>query len=155
MCRELHEFALSKGLKAELKNPYTIRYLYKKLYSFELHNHPFRVQVIYRLDNKRVLIESLDRFLQVAREQPDRDALIAYIQGGICVCTACNGARAFDKRCGVWVDIDGVRRLASMPCNAGIGKYRRGKDTRYTEEDVRMLKRLLEVRLEQVDRYVP
>lgn len=154
VCLDLHEFALSKGLKPELKNPYTIRYLYKKLYSFELHNHPFRVQVIYRLDNKLVLIESLDRFLQVAREQSDRDELIAYIQGGICVCTACNGARTFDKRCGVWVDIDGVRRLASMPCSSAIGKYRRGKDTRYTEEDVRMLKRLLEVRMEQMDKFI-
>ncbi len=154
VCLDLHEFALSKGLKPELKNPYTIRYLYKKLYSFELHNHPFRVQVIYRLDNKRVLIESLDRFLQVAREQSDRDELIAYIQGGICVCTACNGARAFDKRCGVWVDIDGVRRLTAMPCCSAIGKNRRGKDTCYTEEDVRVLKRLLEVRVKQVDAYV-
>ncbi len=157
-CLVLHQFALSEGLKAELKDPYTIRYVYKKLYSFEIHNNglhgsPCRVRVIYRLHNGKFIPESLDRFLQVVREQPDRDALIAYIQGGICVCTACNGARALDKRCGVWVDIDGVRRLASMPCNSGISKYRRGKDIRYTEEDVLMLKRLLEVRLEQVDRY--
>lgn len=160
VCRKLHDFVLSKGLKTELKDPYTARYVYKKLYSFEirnnnLHGSPCQVRVIYRLHNGKFIPESLDRFLQVAREQPDRDELISYIQGGICVCTACHGARPFDKRCGVWVNIDGARRLASMPCNAGIGKYRRGKDTRYTEEDVRMLKRLLEVRLEQVDRYVP
>lgn len=151
VCLNLHNFALSKGLKPELKNPYTIRYIYKKLYSFELHNDLFRILIVYRLDNKKVLIESLDRFLQVVREQPDRDALIAYIQDGICVCTSCNGAKPFDKRCGVWVDIDGVRRLASMPCNSAIGK--RGKDIRYNEEDMRMLKRLLEVRIDQVDAY--
>lgn len=154
VCLDLHKFALSKGLKAELKDPYTIRYLHKKLYSFQLHNHLFRVQVIYRLHNGKIIPESLDRFLQVAREQSDRDDLIAYIQGGICVCTACNGARALDKRCGVWVNIDGARRLVSMPCSSAISKYRRGKDTCYTDEDVRMLKRLLEVRVEQVNAYV-
>ena len=149
---ELHEYALEKGMKEE-KGTYSFRYVYKKLYSLELHNHPFGVLVPYRLDNGKHIPGQLERFIAVAESQPDADELVKYIQGGIRVCNACNGIKKANERCQLWVEIRGARRLSSA-CHPTISKYRRGsKNLAYTDEDIQMLKRLIDVRIEQVDQH--
>ena len=150
---EMHAYAIARGMKMEMKSPYTFRYVYKKLYSLELHNHPFEIAVPYSLDNGKRVPGQLEAFLAVAESQPDADALVRYIQGGIRVCTACNGTKKANERCQCWVDIRGARRL-SAACHPTISKYRRGaRNPAYTEEDIQMLKRMMDIRIEQVDQF--
>lgn len=146
---ELHNRAVSMGMKTEMQNPCSFRYKYKKLYSLELHNNPLQVRVIYRLDNGKHIHDQFERFFSVAEKQPDADALVRYIQGGIEVCTGYNGLHKGDGRCGRWLDIRGARRLASM-CHPAIGKYRRGTHA-YLDEDIGILLRMIDVRIAQVD----
>jgi len=158
--RELHEYALSKGLKAEMKDPYTFRYLYKKLYSLTLGNNPAHVRVQYRLDNAKPIMGSFERFLEIAESQPDNDALVQYIKNNIGICDGCRyraeGRKKSNERCGQWVEIRGARRLSAVMCTAAISKYHRGKPyIVYTDEDVQMLKRMIDIRIEQIDKYTP
>jgi len=148
---QLHEYAIVKGIKAEMKDPYTFRYIYKKLYSMEIHNNPFFVLILYRLDNGKYISGQFESFLEIAEAQPDASELVRYIQGGIYVCTCCNGTKKANERCGHWVEICGARRLSSS-CHPAISKYRRGSyNPAYTEEDIRLLKRMIDLRILQLD----
>ncbi|MCL2512445.1 MAG: hypothetical protein FWF08_00970, partial [Oscillospiraceae bacterium] len=150
---ELHEYAVAKGMKVQMKDPYTFRYVYKKLYSLEIHNIPFSVLVPYRLDNGKRVPGQFERFLAAAEGLPDADGVIRYIQGGICVCNCCNGTKKANERCSNWVEIRGARRLPSA-CHPAISKYRRGShDPAYKDEDIQMLKRIIDIRIAQVDNF--
>ena len=153
-CLDLHEYAILKGMKVEMKDPCFFRYIYKNLYSVEILNNPFNIRVIYRLDNGKHIYDQLEKFLMVVDNQTDKNELYSYIQGGICVCNACNGIKKANERCGRWVDIKGARRLSSM-CHPAIGKYRRGThNTTYTDEDIKMFKRMIDIRIEQIDKFI-
>jgi|GEM_PF-1099000 len=153
----LHEYALSLGMKAEMKDPCTFRYSYKKLYSLVLQNNPARISVPYRLSNGGHVHGQFDRFIEAAEAQTDADALIRYIQNNIGICDGCRyrseGRKTPNERCGQWVAIRGVRRFASL-CAAAISRYHRGRPfIPYTLEDVLMLKRMLDIRVMQVEAY--
>ncbi len=151
---EMHEYAVSKGLNIERKDPYTFRYLYKKLYSLEIHNNPFKIVIPYRLDNGKYVHDQFDRYSAAVETEPDCDELFCYIQGGACVCDACGGKKNIQQRCGRWTDINGKRRLLAV-CHPAISKYRRGiNNPNYTDYDIDILKRLLAVRLVQIDNYL-
>ena len=153
-CFEMHNHALSKGLKVQIKDPYCIRYIYKRLYSLEISNNPFRITVSYRLDNGKRVEDQFDRFFDVMNAQPDKDELIEYLKGGIRVCDACGGKKKPNERCGKWVELNGSRRLISM-CLSSVSKYRRGlRITDYNEDDIRILKRMLDIRIIQIDKYL-
>ncbi|NCA67708.1 MAG: hypothetical protein EOM87_06570 [Clostridia bacterium] len=153
-CLELHKYAVSKGMKIDMKDPCFFRYIYKKLYSVEIQNNPLNVRVIYRLNNGKHIPDQFERYLAVVDNQTDKNELYNYIQGGICVCNACNGIKKANARCGRWVDIKGARRLSSM-CHPAISKYRRGtNNTAYTDKDIKMLKRMIDVRVEQIDQFI-
>lgn len=153
-CLDLHHYACSKGMSAEIKNPYTIRYLYKKLYALELHNMPFGIDVIFRLDNGKHMPDQWERFLEIVEQQNDNDALVKYILGHIRVCDACSGTKKANQRCGKWIAIRETRRLASM-CHPAIGTYRGRKNDAHgnDEEGIRMLKRMIDVRVIQTDEF--
>lgn len=153
-CFEMHNHALSKGLKVQIKDPYCIRYIYKRLYSLEISNNPFRITVSYRLDNGKRVEDQFDRFFDVMNAQPDKDELIEYLKGGIRVCDACGGKKKPNERCGKWVELNGSRRLISM-CLSSVSKYRRGlRISDYNEDDIRILKRMLDIRIIQIDKYL-
>lgn len=150
---EIHRYAVEKGMKVEMKDPYCFRYVYKKLYSLEIHNNPFDVLVPYRLDNGKYIPNQFGIFLQVADNEPDSDELIRYIKGSILVCNCCNGTKKANERCSNWVTIRGERRLSST-CHPAIGKYRRGTHSfDYNDYDIKMLKRMIDVRIKQVDKF--
>jgi hypothetical protein len=155
---ELHKYAIAKGMKVEMKDPYSFRYIYKKLYSLTLHNNPARISVQYRLDNGKHITGQFERFLEVAESQSDADELIKYIQSNIGICDGCRyraeGRKKPEERCGQWVYIRGARRLSAV-CNPGISKYHRGKPYLvYNDEDIRILKRMIDVRIEQIDNWL-
>ncbi len=144
-------------MKMEKKDPYTFRYLYKKLYSLVLTNNPARISVPYRMDNGRYVPGQLERFMEAAESQPDAGALITYIQQNIGICDGCRsraeGRKKTEERCGRWADIGGARRFTAM-CNPAISKYHRGKPHYdYAEDDIPMIKRMMDIRIIQVDGY--
>ena len=150
---DLHEYALGKGMKVE-KRAYGFSYVYKKLGSLSLLNNPFCVRVNYRLHRSGHVHDQFERFLSIAEEQPDADNLVKYIQGGIAVCGRRDCARKASGLCDKWLNIHGARRRASM-CHTEISKYRRGsKNLAYTDEDIQMLKRMIDIRIAQIDEYV-
>jgi len=156
---ELHEYVIAKGMKVETKDLYTFRYVYKKLYSLALHNLPARISVLYRLDNSKYIPGQFKRFIDAAESQPDNDALIRYILNNIGICDGCRyragGRKKLNERCGMRVYIRGVKRLSAM-CNPGISKYHRGKSYLvYNDEDILMLKRMIDIRIMQIDCFIP
>jgi len=152
-CLDMHSYATAKGLKVQIRDPYMLRYTYNKLYALEIGNNPFNIKVVYRLDNGKHVPRQFERFIEEAEKQPDKEELLNYIAGGICVCNACGGTKKPEARCGKWVIINGSRRLASA-CHPAVSKYRRGRNNaEYTDEDIAMLKRLLDIRISQVDAY--
>lgn len=142
----------------EMKDLYTFRYVYKKLYSLALRNLPVRISVPYRLDNSKYIPGQFERFMDAAESQPDNDALIRYIQNNIGICDGCryraDGRKKSNERCGIWVNIRGVKRLSAM-CNPEISKYHRGKSYLvYNNEDIQMLKRMIDIRIMQIDNFI-
>lgn len=153
-CLVMHQYAVSRKLKIEMKDPYTFRYLYKKLYVLELHNNPFRITVPYGLDNGKRVSGQLQRYLDIVEQQPDSEGLYEYLKGGIRICTGCDGRRKASERCGEWADLHGARRLTAA-CIPTISQSRRGRTvTPYTAYDVMMLQRMLDIRLKQIDDYM-
>ena len=151
---ELHEYALAKGLKVEKKSPYTFRYTCKKLYTLVLNNYPFRIGVPFHLNNGGYVPGPCERFLAIAECQPDNDRLVQYMQDHIDVCNACGGIKKANERCGHWVEIRGKRRLLAS-CRPEIGRTHGKVQKQYTREDVDVFKRMVDVRVEQVDGFVP
>lgn len=151
ICLELHEYALASGMKVQMKDPYTFRYTYKKLYSLELLNNPFDIRVPYRLDNGKFVPDELERFLAEIDKEPDKEALVQYMKDAICVCNRCGGARDVHARCGRWVEFAGARRLTAL-CHPAVGRPRRGKNSAvWTPADIAMVKRMLDIRVRQID----
>jgi len=153
---ELHQYAIAKGMKVKIENEAYFRYAYKKLYSLVLRTNPTRIIVPYELKN---IPDKFERFLEIAENQPDADALIKYMQDSIGVCDGCAAnvvSRERDKKKGIkkscgyyWVDIRGAKQLSCFAST--INKYRYGKDTIYTDEDIQLLKRMVDIRIMQID----
>lgn len=152
---ELHHYALSIGAKVERKDPCTFRYIYKKLYILTLQSNPAIIEIPYRLNNGCHISGQFERFLKAAESQPDNDILIEYIKDNIDVCNGCHNSKKPEQRCGLWVEIRGVRRRSTI-CHASINKYahRNRKNNVYTTEDVQMLKRMMDIRIKQIDEFV-
>ncbi|GHU38331.1 hypothetical protein FACS1894105_12100 [Clostridia bacterium] len=150
--RELFEYAQDKGAKLESRKDHMFRWVYDKRFVLILTNRPPCVEIPYRLNNGGGNIaQSLGLYLDLARNQPDANKLIKYIQDNLCVCNACNGQKSAGQRCQNWVDIDGKRRLAAI-CHTAIGRTKHGSHLEpYTAGDVEMLKRMIDLRIMQLD----
>lgn len=152
---ELNEYAMSKGAKLESVKYYCyFRYKYKKENLLILNrntwrNTPLDIAVPYGLSAKG---DSFETFMQAAESQPDSDELIAYIQKEICKCDACGGSKKASGRCSsMWKDIKGARRLLSL-CHRDISKWKAPKSNlNYDDYDIKMLKRMVDIRFEQID----
>lgn len=156
--KELYEYALSKGAKQEsAPNSCYLRYSYKKLYILVLGNNPPTVEVPYRLSNGGHISGELERFLEQAEAQADSDSLVTYIQKNIAVCNGCRirkeGIKPVNERCGRWVWIRDKRRYVNM-CHTAVSKHHHGERLRvYDEQDIVMLKRMIDIRIAQIDAY--
>ena len=154
---ELHEYAIGKGAKLETNNQYRrYRYIYKNEYVLVLDPY-IAVQYNNQYSNKRNSWTSFDLFMAVVEKQSDKDELIKYIQKEICVCNACKsrkaGSKKADERCGHWLDIHGVRRMAAA-CHPEISKCHIPVESQsYTDYDTKLLKRMMDMRFEQINHY--
>ncbi len=152
---ELNEYVMSKGAKLESHKYYCyFRYKYKKenlliLQRNNWRHTPLDIAVPYGLSVKA---DSFGTFMQAAESQPDSEEIIAYIQKEICKCDACGGSKKSSKRCSsMWKDIYGARRLLSL-CHRDISKWKAPKSNLdYNDYDIKMLKRMLDIRFEQIN----
>lgn len=157
--KELYEYALSKGAKQETApNSNSIRYSYKKLYVLVLKNNSPMIEVPYRLSNGGHITDEFERFLEQAELQTDSDSLVMYIQRNIAVCNGCRyrgeGIKPMSERCGRWFQIRDKKRYANM-CHTAISKHHHGNRFHvYDEHDVVMLKRMIDIRIAQIDNYL-
>ena len=153
---DLHEYVIKKGMKLKIESETYFRYTYKKLYSLVLRTNPTRIIVPYTLKN---IPDKFERFLEVAEKQPDADLLIKYIQDNIGVCDGCaaniasrerDKKKGIKKKCGYyWVNIREAKRLSCA--SSTINKYRYGKELVFNDEDIQMLKRMIDIRVMQID----
>jgi hypothetical protein len=154
---ELHEYAISKGTKLETHNQYRrFRYIYKKEYVLVLDPY-ISVQYNNQYSRKRDSWVSFNLFMDEIEKQPDKDELIKYVQKEICVCHSCSnrkvGPKNENERCGHWLDIYGVKRYAAA-CHPEISKVHIPKELQiYTDYDIQMLKRMMDIRIEQINNY--
>jgi hypothetical protein len=154
--QELFDYVAAKGAKLESRKDHMFRWVYKNRFVLYLTTTPPYVEVPYRMNNGGGdIAQDFTLFLDLARQQPDADKLIKYIQDNICICNGCpgrvEGQRFGNERCGMWCDIDGKRRLLSM-CHIAISRVKHGpRREPYTTEDVMMLKRMIDLRFLQLD----
>ena len=92
-------------------------------------------------------VGELQLFIEIAKQQPDSAELIAYIQQEITRCSNCNNANCSGRT----ADVAGVKRRLAY-CHTEISKAHRPESERvYTDYDVTMLKRMIDVRFLQVE----
>ena len=148
---ELYDYALTKGAKRLPYNPYKLYcFVYKKKHVLIFDNIGMFVTVPYMNQyTSDDAAQELQRFVSIARQQPDGAQLVAYIQQEI---TLCGKPRCGNPNChGRVVDIAGAKRHASC-CRTEIGKAHRSESEReYTDYDIAMLKRMIDVRILQID----
>lgn len=152
---ELNEYCLTKGANLESHKYYCyFRYKYKKenlliLQRNNWRDMPLDVAVPYGLTSGK---NSFENFMQIVEEQLDSDSLISYIQKEICCCDACGGRKKASERCSsMWKDVHGLRRLLSL-CHRDISKWKASKSNlSYNDYDIKMLKRMIDIRFEQID----
>lgn len=144
---ELYDYALSIGARRAPYNQYRpYCFVYQKKHVLVFHNAdglfaavPYKNQ--YTTEDA---VGELMRFTQLVQQQPDAKELIAYMQQGIMVCNNCK-TTSCGKRV---IDIGGVKRQIAG-CRPEFGKPR--KQIGYTKQDVAMLKRLMDIRMQHID----
>jgi hypothetical protein len=153
---ELHNYALSKGAKTELHECYgRLRYKYKnnRVLGFELfaESEPL-IEIPYHLHDVKDMLSAFQRFIDEIERQQDNDELIEYVLHNVDICNGCGGQQKSYERCGgMWAEIRGKRRrLAACHFGIGRGHYDRQKFP-YTNNDFPMLKRMLDIRISQIN----
>jgi hypothetical protein len=154
---ELQEYAIKKGARLDTHNQYRrFTYIYKKEYVL-IFGDPCTLIVPYnnQYSRKRDSWVSFDLFMAEIEKQPDKNELIKYVQNEICICNACSGRKVgpkkIDERCGHLLDINGVKRMAAA-CHPEIGKRKEKKgEMKYTDYDIKMLKRMIDIRIVQIN----
>lgn len=146
---ELYDYALSLGAKRIPYNQYRkycFAYQKKHIIQFDhgcglYASVPYKNQYTGGSDS----ITELQRFVEIAKAQPDRDELIPYIQQGVIQCGKCgNCNRPF-------VDVEG-KQIQPAVCVTEIGKERTGGQSRhYTDYDIAMLKRMMDIRMIHIE----
>ena len=146
---EMHEYVLSKGVKLESHIYYSrFRYKHKKQSILSLSKNSWRGVPL----DIAVPYNKFSTFMQMVDLQADHKELTSYIQKEICACDACAGAKNVNKRCSKrWVEINGKKRLLAS-CHSDISKWKAPKSNlAYTDYDIKMLKRLVDIRFDQVN----
>ena len=151
---ELREYALAKGMKEKMIEIDYFRYTYKDNISLELdvrirNDYLPRAMIPY---GKLKGVSGFERFLKAAENHADAEMLINYIRNNIFVCDGCKANAASRKKekdkkiCGYYtVNIHGAKRLS---CHVSAIKT-----VNPNQEDIQLLKKMMDVRIEQVENY--
>ena len=151
---ELREYAMSKGMKEEKAETNSFRYTYNKQRVLQLRTIPAQVTVPYGLYNGKE--SSFEQFLAITEKQPDADTLVKYIFDKLNFCDGCAAnvaSRAKEKekkKCGYYmVNIRDKKRLSCAASCITTSQYSRLHVI--NDEDIRMMKRMIDIRVAQID----
>jgi len=151
---ELRDYAISKGMKEERAETTLFRYTYNKNRSLELRTTPAKITIPYGLS--RDIESPFERFLQVAEKQTDADALVKYILDNLKFCDGCAANVASrvkekeKKKCGYYyVNIRDKKQLSCAASGITTSQYSRPRVI--NDEDIRMMKRMVDIRVAQID----
>ena len=147
---ELYDYALTKGAKRLSYNQYKpYCFVYRKKHVLVLYNNDGIFAAVPYMNQYTAgdAVGELQQFIAIAKQQPDSAELIAYIQQGITCCRSCDNANCNGRI----VDVAGVKRHLAY-CHTEISKAHRSENERvYTDYDISMLKRMIDVRFLQVE----
>lgn len=146
---ELYDYALSIGAKRMPHNqyrPYCLAHQKQHILVFR-NEYGLTASVPYKNQYTSAdTLHELQRFMMIAEQQPDLKELIAYIRNNIMLCGHCT-----TTNCGILIaDLAGVQ-CQIAECRPEICKnHEPSMFYQYTEYDVAMMKRLMDVRLLQI-----
>lgn len=148
--KDLHEYAISKGTRLYTHFQYRkFRYMYKSecVMVFEDWYPDPSVIVLYNNQYSRTRDPwtSFDLFMTMVDKQPDKDELTQYLQEYICVTD--------DASSGHWVEIHGARRNLAVSHTELCRYFDARESPGAYDYDVQMLKRMIDIRIEQIDHY--
>jgi len=149
---DMHEYISSKGIKPRNAKTGSISFSYWRKGNrvmFLRENYwnktPLDIAIPYGLKGKNADINS---FISICSDEADSRELTNYIINNACYCDRC---RKGNEKCGgCWVEFANVRRKIAL-CHTDITKWKAPKaKTQYTDEDLHCLKRLVDVRINQI-----
>ena len=139
---EMHEYAIKKRAKLDsAKYCDTYSYLYKNNSVLSLDQ---RACILVPYSLKGNAGNALESLLSEIKKHADKDEIIAYIQKEIVLCVSCANTSCNGRR----VEVEGKSRLICV-CDS-IGKMRKPTQN-YTDDDILLLKRILDIRFAQID----
>lgn len=148
--RDLYDHALDIGAKRLSYNKYKpYAFVYQKKHVLVLSNNGLLAVVPYKNQYTAGDVNvDLQSFIEIAKRQPDSKELLTYIQQEIVLCRNCSNINCS----GLTVDVAGVKRRVAY-CHTEIGKVHSSGDNhnRYTDYDIAMLKRMMDIRMIQID----
>jgi len=143
--QEMHDYVIEKGGKSADRrcDNHTYKYKNHKVMLLIGHFHPV-ITIPYW--------GQLELFIREAVKLPEKDKLIPYIQNEVVLCKGCGRKLADGKTdcAGRTVEIEGAKRLICV-CHEEIGKLHIS-NPEYTDEDIVMLKRLIDIKFDLIDR---
>lgn len=151
---EAQEYVLAKGAELENHKAYgQFRYKYKGRYLLVLQRNNYRHTPL----DIAVPYGPIEKYKELIENQPDRDEIVMYVKKEINVCdTVCVAGIVAGLEphgyCGKSArDIFGDDKNISL-CYQSISKWTAAADnSEYTDYDIKMLKRLIDIRLSQLD----
>lgn len=135
--KELHDYVINKGAKREPNiNGGSYKYKNERVLVFDQNISCILIPYF----------GQLERFINEAKKQPDKEKLISYIQNELVLCRNCGS-----KNCsGRSVEVEGVKRMICV-CHEEIGKLHK-PDFEYNDDDITMLKRLIDIKFSLIDK---
>ena len=147
--KELYDYALIKGAKRLPYNQYKpYCFIYRKKHVLVLDNDGVIIEVPFMNQyTKGDILDELRSFIAVVEQQSDSAELITYIQKEGCRCKNCGNPNCH----GISANIKGLH-INAAACHPSISKCHLPNDNRiYTDYDIAMLKRMIDVRFIQID----
>ncbi|MCL2433363.1 MAG: hypothetical protein FWD16_02450 [Clostridia bacterium] len=155
--KELHEYVMAKGAKKESGS---YKYTYKKEPMVTFDQKPC-VLISFRLETS----DSLSSYISIINTQPDKKQLVSFIENKTECCISCGhklckkGADVFicfpcGSRTGIEYRHAGITDVLGVKlqpgCRYDINKGNK-ENKNYSNEDIKMLKRMLDIRFAQID----
>jgi hypothetical protein len=148
---ELHNYLLSRGIKNKPCQYYNrITYEYKNQFVMNIEILGSTYLFFQVSLGKNINDPAYGFIVNEIEKESDKEELQKYIAENITCCNMCFAHKTLKKRCGRWADIFGRRRLLCFEfCLSNKKKSER--NIIYSDYDIRMLKRFLDMRIKAID----
>lgn len=148
---DMHDYLLSKSIKPRKNNRSYANFEYwfkgsRVMYLRENSylKRPLDIAIPYGLKGN---YDDIGSFIEICSNESDSQIMIQYVIDNACYCDLCGDGR---NDCNFWKEFAGVRRKMAL-CHYDISKWKAPKTKSvYTDDDLHWLKRLVDVRVNQI-----